>query len=657
MKKILAALYLNFAIANFAQANMIDLGTLATNDAVSASYGLGISGDGSIIFGESEDDLGEFVAFKYQNSTMSSVAGITSSSRAYGSSSDGLVVTGSYDKSGAGDFRAFKYSGGVLTDLGNLNGNANGFNSYGRGISSDGSIIVGFVVDINRVARAFKHTVAGGMVDLGTLGGFFSGARAISNDGTVIIGQAEDANGDRFAFKHTDAGGMVSLGTFVGGGFSEAVGISADGGIIVGDAVNVNGNETAYKYTDAGGMVSLGTLGGNQSSAQDISADGSVIVGYSTNANNHERAFKHIDGVMTDLGTLGGNTSRATAISDDGTVIIGNSKTANNKDHAFMILNQVGADIVSIDNTLSVLSVNAKHLGSVFNLNETLLLRSLKQDATLFGANNINIEVGTRYSDSRYSDRNMDSSQVAATLKIAYRFNDNFRVGIFLDQGLNNSMPDGFAMQDSMPLTSVFAHYQQNSDASGAFIHLAAAHGQSDLTITRDVLSGTEAGQGQSKLVSQGALVEAGYGFKLSKNLMINPYIGSRYTKITREGYTENAGADFPLTYDEAKKEFISALAGLRMSAKLSDKLSTELRLGLEKEISGSFDGYAGEIHTLGAFNLTPETVRTTRVFGGIGFGYKISPLQEIGISAFYSKQSTNSGDGLISYFSYSLGF
>lgn len=662
MKKSLITLASIFFTINFAQAQMIDLGTLDGGD---FSDALAVSSDGSIIVGSSNALGDDEFAVRFSNLItnpqgnpviLTAFAGVGNQHSAHDVSDSGIIVGGAPDQDG--NSKAFKFENNVMTNLGTLGGGSS--RAFGVADSNNGGIVVGFAENADNDFRAFKHE-NGVMTDLGTLGGLFSGARAISENGQVIVGFSEANDGLDYAFKYEN-GVMTNLGVLGTGQFSLAYGVSSDGSVVVGTSQigNLNNNFRAFKHDAINGMVDLGTLGGFNSVAHGVSGDGSIVVGRSHNEDDEDRAFKHENGVMTNLGTLGGNRSEAFAISSDGTVIVGSSRNADGDNHAFMLLNEVGGgvgELVSINNTISVLEVNARRLGSVFNLNESLLFRSLEQDATLFGANNMHVEVGTRHSKSIYNNGDANASQFAATLKLAYRFNNNFRAGIFFDQGLNNEMPDNFSMRNSMPLTSVFAHYSQNADESGSFIHLAAAHGQSDLTITRDVLSNTEAGQGQSKLTSQGALIEAGYGFKISKTNVLQPYIGSRYTRIIRDGYVEDSGADFPITFQDAKKESSSAILGLRIKSNLSNKISAQLNSGFEKEISGSFDGYVGNISHLGSFNLSPEKIRQTRVFSEIGFDYKISELQRIGLRTFYSKQSTNSGDAFITYFSYGLGF
>ncbi|MFP3519328.1 HAF repeat-containing protein, partial [Pseudomonas sp. SIMBA_077] len=87
-------------------------------------------------------------------------------------------------------------------------------------MSADGSVVVGDSTTTNGDYRAFKHTDAMGMIDLGTLGGQTSQAFGISADGHVVVGMAQTATGGTQAFKHTDTAGMVGLDSWGGDSFA-----------------------------------------------------------------------------------------------------------------------------------------------------------------------------------------------------------------------------------------------------------------------------------------------------------------------------------------------------------------------------------------------------------------------------------------------------
>ena len=192
-------------------------------------------------------------------------------------------------------------------------GTFGGNSSEARAVSADGSVVIGVADDSNGNPRAFRWTIATGILDLGTLGGDWSEATDVSADGSVIVGWSYDANGIYRAFKWTAATGMQDLGA---GDYSKAYGISNDGSAIIIDIY-----PDAFRWTQAGGLLNLGTLGGVSSSASDISVDGSKICGFSYVSVGDPYAFRWVEGIgIEQIGTF---YSFAKGISGDGNTITG----------------------------------------------------------------------------------------------------------------------------------------------------------------------------------------------------------------------------------------------------------------------------------------------------------------------------------------------
>ncbi len=264
---------------------------------------------------------------------------------AWGVSGDGSIVVGeSYTSSNLP--RAFRWTASTgMVDLGTLGGDV----SQARAFSDDGSTIVGLASISTGRKRPFRWTQSGGMVDLGTLGGTGdSWANDTNVDGSVVVGSAYVTGNTAYhAFRWTQATGMVDLGT-LGGSYtqSEGAGVSADGSIIVGRSFGTLTH--AFRWTQATGMVDLGTLGGTYSYARRLSADGSVAVGWSSPtggvSTNDAHAFRWTQASgMVDLGTLGGTYSKANDTNADGSVVVGESQiTGDAATNAFRWTQETG---------------------------------------------------------------------------------------------------------------------------------------------------------------------------------------------------------------------------------------------------------------------------------------------------------------------------
>lgn len=215
-------------------------------------------------------------------------------------------------------------------------------------------------------------------VDLGTLGGVSSAAADVNNSGT-IVGSSLTATGETHAFRWTLLGGMVDLGTLPGDGWSKAVGITDDGqilgisgvsgqshgqpviwtsgepssivampdvlsGVTFGTPTAFNAQDEivgsdfeidqhAFYWSAARGRIDLTALVGKpEGSAFDINASGSVVgtnTAYCQDGFGHLRPCWHaflwsFDNGYRDLGTPPADTNaslQAWGINDVGTVV------------------------------------------------------------------------------------------------------------------------------------------------------------------------------------------------------------------------------------------------------------------------------------------------------------------------------------------------
>lgn len=644
-----SAIFLLMASNSWA-ATMQDLGTLGGG----FSGATAVSADGSKIVGYSTKvgPIGEpEFAFIYQNGAITELNfGDVSGSVAFDISSDGNVIVGSRVLNGDDLQRAVRYQDGIAANIEALPDDEG---SSAWGISGDGNVIVG-----SKNIDAFKYS-NGAITNIGN-GGFEESAIAFdsSNDGSIIVGRSNINEAlDQRAFKYD--GTIHYLGT-LGGLNSGAYAISNDGSIIVGFADNADDFARAAKFTN-NTITDLGTLGGDQSVAHGISGDGSIIVGAADIAGNlARRAFKHQNGIMTDLGTLGGTNSVALAISADGKVVVGSSDIAGDAEtHAFLL--NIGStnlpdddnlNLVDINNTALAIANNGRQLNSILTLNESILNFALDQDATLFGANNISVTIGSRYTKiNPYS-----TDQVAATLKVAYRFNDNIRAGVFLDQGASSNMPDNFNLNNNQPLVGFFTAFSQNKDGSGAQLRLSAAYNSADLSIARTTLANTEAGKGTSSLTSKGALAELSYAFKLTENLKLKPLTGARFTKVSRDSYVEDSGADFAISYKNMEKKSSTAFAGLQLLAGVTTKLSVQTKLVFERDLYRSIDAYQGDVSYLGAFKIDAPHLKKNRFVASFGGAYSTGKTQEIGFGFIYGQHNLNNNNAITGYLNYTIG-
>lgn len=285
------------------------------------SEAFAVSSDGSVIVGRGTTSinggLGE-QAFRWTQ--VGGIAGLgyltgdpegeNGVSYAYGVSGDGTIVVGRSDDTGG--LHSFQWtSSGGMVGLGDLSGPPE--SSEATAVSNDGSVIVGHgekqdpATGGGEITAAYAVRWTSGPGSVNSLGSFYSqdgegsNATAVSADGGVIVGYGSNyESGGTVAFRWTESGGFENLGDLAGGATeSKATAVSADGGIVVGRAIDAAGSQ-AFIWDSTHGMRNLydvlvndyglgGALSGwTLEAATGISADGTKIVGYGTGLSGTE---------------------------------------------------------------------------------------------------------------------------------------------------------------------------------------------------------------------------------------------------------------------------------------------------------------------------------------------------------------------------------
>jgi probable HAF family extracellular repeat protein len=296
-----------------------------------ATYGTGVSGDGTVVVGEGWTSGNQKVAFRW---TAASGYVLLREGSARAADEDGSTIVGqgrgadtrphgfawtaeagpqelpqydATDISADGTFlvgaNVWRRSTGETGSFGFLTPTPTW--TYAMGVSRDGRVAVGAAESrTNRYHHAFRWTSEGGIRDLGVTNGTESIARAANGNGSVVVGEARDRKGFWRAFRWTTAG-MRDMGT-LGGPMSAAYDASENGSVVVGKSLtnSMSSSERAFRWTASGGMKELQreltaagvtTVQGYQlMSANAVSADGTVIVGTALDPNRRSVPFRAV---------------------------------------------------------------------------------------------------------------------------------------------------------------------------------------------------------------------------------------------------------------------------------------------------------------------------------------------------------------------------
>lgn len=311
----------------------------------------------------------------------------------------------------------------------------------------------------------------------------------------------------------------------------------------------------------------------------------------------------------------------------------------------------------SLEDTQASMTPNAYALRGAYSLQSAIINTGLTYDCTTFDKNGICVSAGGRVTDTN----NPSANSQGALLIASYRANEQWRVGAYLDQNLSSNDARGVNLDNNNPMGGVFAVWNQNTDGTGYQVRLASGYSDKDVTISRSAYGATgEAGKGDSSLQSQAYSATLSRGFQLNNTRWIaSPYLGVRYTKIKRAGYTEDSSADVttPLTYSALSQETTTALVGVRFNGQLGDKINLMASAGIENDIAHN----TGDYVATGVDGLTPvafnQNIRHIRPVASAGASYAIDKRQTVGANVNFRQEAFNSTNSVSGMLTYQVGF
>jgi hypothetical protein len=529
----------------------------------------------------------------------------------------------------------------ILTNSGTISAETGGY-----GISNFGTI----------VALTNSGTISGGSFGIYNV----SGARieSLNNTGTISAGAGGSGiyNNEFGTIDALTNSGTISAGT---GGY----GISNGG-----DITTLTNSGTIYSESGGFGIHNDGTIltlnnaqGGNSSSASTraLTYTGSMPTYYNIIINSATHygqllvepdviTAPRVDSRSTVFGIYGTPfiTSRTYAGVLTNNVTVSNVQAkydnmtlalVNNTSTGSYDLTFTGASLMGTQQSL----VNtAAALQNTYALQNSVLANSFSYDCPVFGEHNVCVSAGGR--NTAVSAAN-GLNNTSALLIAAYRIKPTFRIGAYADQNLSvNNAGSTVNLGNSTPLIGLFGVWNQRIDGTGTEVKVAAAYGQKNTTVNRQIVGLSEAGTGSSNLNSQGAQITAKYGFAVVPDVLVSPYVGVRYTQNNMGGYTEGASSTVtaPLTYAALNTNATTVLVGVGASYRFIPKATAFASAGVETDTNTSNGTYSATgITGLTPINFNPNPVKT-RPTATLGAYYDIVKNQRIGITGIYRQES-----------------
>lgn len=342
-------------------------------------------------------------------------------------------------------------------------------------------------------------------------------------------------------------------------------------------------------------------------------------------------------------------------------IIFGDDSDGNTNSPFFAINNvsliYIGPAGPTAADTQASMAPNAYALRGAYSLQSAIINNGLNYDCTTFDNKGICLSAGGRITDAN----NPSTNSQGALLIASYRANEQWRVGAYLDQNLSSNDPGGLDLDNSNPLGGLFAVWNQSNDGIGYQLRLASGYSDRDITISRSAFGATgEAGKGDSSLQSQAYSATLSRGFQINNSRWIaSPYLGIRYTKIKRAGYTEDSSADVtaPLSYSGLSQETTSTLLGVRLNGSVGDRVNLMASAGIENDIAHN----TGDYVATGVDGLAPiafnQNIRHMRPVASAGASYAIDKRQTIAINMNYRQEAFNSTNSVSGMVNYQVGF
>ena len=277
-------------------------------------------------------------------------------------------------------------------------------------------------------------------------------------------------------------------------------------------------------------------------------------------------------------------------------------------------------------------------LQSLFAMQSAGVVNGMTYDCSLFGANNVCVSAGGRFTNvSGYPD-----NTTSALIIGAYRFSPNLRFGGYLDQNLTQSTPGGIAqLNNGSPMVGIFGVWSQNLDGTGVEAKISAGYANKGATLTRPVVGASEAGSGSTNLTTQGVQGLLKYGFGVGSKSLISPYAGMRYVVGGMGGYSESQTntVSSPLTYNSINNYTTTVLAGFIGSHKLNEKTMLVASAGAEKDVNSNVGNLISTGN--GDYNIAMNNnYRTLRPTASIGAYYDLSARERLGLTGIYRQES-----------------
>jgi hypothetical protein len=263
----------------------------------------------------------------------------------------------------------------------------------------------------------------------------------------------------------------------------------------------------------------------------------------------------------------------------------------------------------------------------------------------------------------------------AGVFNIAHRPTEQTRVGAFLDYQVaaGNPITDPSAVGAGV-VNSGSVNYGYNSATFGGYLGFSET-GYSEHIVNRGLQAFVSGGFNPGKLQTTRALMldpygldfvdsqpgtgtaslnayyargMLGYGVGLTERATLMPYLGVRYTDVSRGGYVEkyNSVVTQPLVFNAFYERLVTGFGGMMLNGQVTDRFGVLAGLGAELDFSRSASSFSGFSplpiqDSLFAFGfLHGGAWNGFRPTGTIGAYYDVMPNHRVSLNGYAGQQA-----------------
>ena len=502
-------------------------------------------------------------------------------------------------------------------------------------------------------ASAFDN--AFGIDNYGDAGGLIV---TLINSGTITA----TATGDDYAYGiYNSAASTINSFTNTGTIVTSTSGINAADVYNQGSISTFNNLQSGLSYEGVL-PVSYNIIVGsvNNFGQLDVTnASGSMTFGlYAGDADITEGTYSSIiTGVANNLIT---NESTAIAIVGDGVDSVGSASAtlAETAPSSGIYDLSVTGNYTYFNqaNTQAAINHTAYQLGSVAGQinNNMNFAHMTTYDCQVYGEQGGCLSVGGRYLDTS----SPSGSSFGAVMVGGYKLNDQLRVGGFVDQSFR-SRTQNIDLDMNTPMIGFNLVWNQDPAHLGVQLKLANTFQNLDADINRASIGASQAASGNTDIQAQSYLAELSYRYQLNKEILLQPLLALRYSRVKMDGYVEE-DVSAPIRFASNRDRNGTLILGLKTFHQLTQKLNVNANIGYEKDISNHRDNLHGSISGMTSTfaGVDPAlNIDKTRFFASLGAQYAIDNTQQLEATGYVQQNRYNHGEARVLYLNYSVGF